>query len=111
MKIDMKGLAERIGLSEEEITELIGLFIESCSEDMEKLGTALEEHNARKVSEAAHSIKGASGNMRLDEIYELSKKIEMDARANKLDQAGSDAATLWEHLNDIKIAFEESQKP
>ena len=85
--MDMKSLAEKIGFEEDEYRELLELFLETSIEDVSKIQTGLDQQDPKQVAEAAHSIKGASGNMGLETIYELAKDIEMDARNKVLDGA------------------------
>ena len=73
-------LMEKLGLSREEMAELVALFVDSCRKDLEQMSAALAAEDARGVSEAAHSIKGASGNMRFMQVYELARMIEEKAK-------------------------------
>jgi HPt (histidine-containing phosphotransfer) domain-containing protein len=84
--MDVNELKEKLGLSEEELKELVSLFVETCDSDLDRMRSALREENARGVSEAAHSIKGASGNMRFEILYDLARGIEEDARHNNLSE-------------------------
>jgi histidine phosphotransfer protein HptB len=108
--MDPKTLAETLGLGEEEIVELVELFLDTCETDLSKLQTALDADAPRGVAEAAHSIKGASGNMRFESIYELAKSIEMDAREKDLarvrDLAGrmrEELARIGERMKDYRL--------
>jgi histidine phosphotransfer protein HptB len=92
--MDIKTLAEKIGFEEDEYLELLELFLETSVSDLNKIQTALDQQDPKKVSEAAHSIKGASGNMGLEAIYELSKRIEMDARDKVLDGTSERIAAI-----------------
>jgi len=104
-QMDLKGFAEKIGLDEDEFAELLELFIETCISDLEKLKAGVAENDARKVSEAAHSIKGSSGNMGFEEIYELAKHIEMNARKKILDNAMESAELINTEIQKISRAM------
>ncbi|MFH1931094.1 MAG: Hpt domain-containing protein [Pseudomonadota bacterium] len=80
-----KKLAENLGLEEEKFAELFGLYKETASSDLKELKFAISAGDAEKAHEKAHSIKGASGNLGLDELYETAKAIDDRARANSLD--------------------------
>ena len=67
MKI--KELAENLGLKEDEYLEILELFIDIGMADIEKLSSAIEESNAEEAAQAAHSLKGASGNLGLMETF------------------------------------------
>ena len=83
--MDFEKPAERLGLNVEEYMELIELFIETGSKDLAELENAAEEKNIKAVIERSHSIKGASGNLGLVEVYEVSKEIENMAINNSID--------------------------
>jgi HPt (histidine-containing phosphotransfer) domain-containing protein len=94
-------LMEKLGLSEEEMAELVALFMDSCRKDLKQMSNALAAEDARGVSETAHSIKGASGNMRFERVYEIAKIIEEDARQGNLGSIQSridQIRTTIEHI-------------
>ena len=80
-------LAENVGLREDEFLELVELFVETGMSDLNKLQCAILEGDADKAASAAHSIKGAAGNLGFQEIYEVAKRIEEKARENSLEGA------------------------
>lgn len=92
-------LMEKLGLSAEEMAELVALFVDSCRKDLEQMSAALTAEDARGVSESAHSIKGASGNMRFERVYEIAKVIEEDARQRSLDN-------IQARIDQIRISIE-----
>ena len=98
VKMNFGELAENIDLEEDEFMELVKLFVETTAADLNKLQAAIGEKNLKEVIEVAHSIKGASGNLGLQEMYELAKGIEMNARKNSLNGA-------WEALKSLKEKF------
>jgi len=99
--MDLKGLAADIGLDEEEMLELVELFFETSISDLEKLKKALDQNDAETVSETAHSIKGAAGNMRFEEIYEMARQIEKNANEKILDGLMANVASIDQELQKI----------
>ena len=83
--MDFKGLGENLGLEEDEYIEMLELFIESGGEDLGNLEAAIKEGDVEKAHEASHSIKGSSGSLVLDTIYDLAKSIDNILRVGKLD--------------------------
>ena len=102
--MDIRQLAENLGLEEEEYLELIGLFIETGMSDLNKLQSAIREGSAEKAVSAAHSIKGAAGNLGLMELYEAAKEIEDKARDGQLERAAEAAQALKKKLDVIAEA-------
>ena len=82
--MNVKALAENLGLEKHEYMELLSLFLETASSDMSKLQSAIEEKDAQKTAAAAHSIKGAAGNLGLMKIHKGAKEIEEEAREKRL---------------------------
>jgi len=83
--MELEKLAERLGLDVEDIRELFELYVETTTSDLAELKKAIETKDAQLAHAKAHSIKGASGNLCLDEMYNLAKEIDDRARVNSLD--------------------------
>jgi histidine phosphotransfer protein HptB len=84
-KMDFMKLADRLGLELEEFIELVDLFITTGSSDLEKLINAAEQEDFSGVIQFAHTIKGASGNLGFEEIYEIAAEMEHKARDNSIE--------------------------
>ena len=94
-------LAENLGMEEEECLELVELFIETGMSDLDKLQSAIAEKDTEGAAIAAHSLKGASGNLGFTELYEIAKSIEGNTRNGQLDGAAEATQALKEKLNII----------
>lgn len=87
--MDVKALSEQIGLEEDEYLEMLDMFVESAGEDLQRLEAALAAGDAPAAHAAAHSLKGASGSLCLEELFEQARAIDDKARAG--DLAGVDS--------------------
>jgi len=94
--MEVKTLAENLGLEVEEFNELFELYRETTFSDLEELKFAISNGDAEMVHEKAHSIKGASGNLGFDELYEAAKAIDDRARVNSLDELENMFQEFWE---------------
>ncbi|MEA3359565.1 MAG: Hpt domain-containing protein [Thermodesulfobacteriota bacterium] len=83
--MEISKLAENIGLDVEEFIEIFEIYIESTNNDLEELIAAINSGDSEKAHEKSHSIKGASGNLGMDELFELAKQIDDQARNNSLN--------------------------
>ena len=99
--MNIKELAENLGLEEDEYLELIELFIDTGMIDIERLRSAIEEGNAEEAAQASHSLKGASGSLGLMEIYNVALKSEEEARNNSLDVLAESVQILKGQLNSL----------
>ena len=84
--MDIKSLSENVGVDAETYLMILDKFYEKTIEDMDVIETAIHECKSEQIGRGAHSIKGAAGNLALDDIYELAQEIEEKATRNLLDE-------------------------
>ena len=99
--MNIKKLAEKLGLEEDEYLELIELFIETGGADFQKIESSLANNDADQVMRSAHTIKGAAGNLGLMEMSELAKLIEENAGNDTLEGLDKAVSTLRTHFESI----------
>ena len=104
--MDFKALAKVIGLDEEEYLDCINLFIQVSKSDLNNLLSAIEEGCAEKVAAAAHSIRGASGNLGLVNLHETAKQIEEKGRQGILEGVVEPTHLLTEELKRLEEAVD-----
>ncbi|WXR62609.1 PAS domain S-box protein [Peptostreptococcaceae bacterium AGR-M142] len=76
---------EETGLEEDDIKELYDEFEVLYEDRIDKLKQAIENNNIEKISNLAHDIKGASSNLKIEEINKLSKELEIEAKNNNYE--------------------------
>ncbi len=67
------------------LKEVVGLYLEQAPGLMENIKKYFNENNALKMSQEAHSMKGASLNIGAKKMSEVCKSIELKGKANDLD--------------------------
>ena len=82
--MDIKTLADDLGLDEDEYLELVDLLVDTGMVDLSNMESAVKLGDSDAAARAAHSIKGASGNLGIMDIYELAKAVEAELRNNNL---------------------------
>ncbi|NWF66723.1 MAG: response regulator, partial [Campylobacterales bacterium] len=80
IQFDFNKTSKTLGLDLDLIKELFLEFIISSKDDLLSLKNAIESNNFEDMKLFAHKIKGAASNLRVDEIYEISKDIEYSAK-------------------------------
>ena len=100
--MNLENLAQELGLEKDEFLEVADLYIEACASDIHKLQTAIADKNARLAAEAAHSIKGASGNLGFTKAQATAEKIEVQARQGRLSGIAATAEALKKELDQVK---------
>lgn len=83
--MNFKHLADQLGLDEEDFLELVELFIDTTKSDLAKIRQGVADNNPADAAAAAHSIKGAAGNLGFESMAVLSQKMEMQAKAGSLE--------------------------
>jgi len=78
-------MAQEIGLKAKHIPILIMSFLEESASILEKLNEAIVSKNYQEIKSQAHAIKGSAGNLHFNEVYEMSKEIELSAADAKVD--------------------------
>jgi HPt (histidine-containing phosphotransfer) domain-containing protein len=104
--MDIKVAAENIGLDEASYRDLLNIFVQSSREDLERLRAALAESDSAGVADAAHSLRGAAGNLDLREISHLAGELESRARGGSLEDASQSLEALKAHLETVAGAVE-----
>ncbi len=97
--MDIKALAENLGLEEEEYLELADLLVDTGMDDLSKIESGIESGDLEAAAKAAHSLKGASGNLGMMDIYELAKTVEAGLQNNN-------AASVEAPLQEIRGRLE-----
>jgi len=78
--LDTAKLIEELMLSEDELIMLLKLFIKKMHKTLPKLAEAINMKDYKKIALLAHSIKGSSGNFRIEILQEVSGEIETKAK-------------------------------
>lgn len=100
--MNLTRLAQEMGLDEEECREIVHLFIETTISDVENLKRAVQMKDFALAVQSSHSIKGASANLGFDEISEIAKGAEMNARRSVLEGAPEAADLILGCIEGIK---------
>ncbi len=100
-KMGLKETAAELGLEIDEFKSLIQIFLDTAKTDIEKLHSAVHLNDAPAASKAAHSIKGAAGNLRLNSLFELAQRCEQEARNNEMDRVLTSVEQLQGELDSL----------
>jgi len=103
--MNFEKLAGEIGFEKEDYLELIELFINTTTSDIDKLKTAINNGDFNAAERAAHSVKGAASSLGLMEISDEAKKIECAAKGGTGTITALSADRLEAILNRIRENF------
>ena len=99
--MDIKALADNLGLDEDEYLELVDLLVDTGMVDLSNMESAVKLGDSDAAARAAHSIKGASGNLGIMDIYELAKAVEAELRNNNLTAIEGELKEIREKLETL----------
>lgn len=103
--MNIRQLAETLGLEEHEYREMLELFFDSGGDDLTRLEAAIAEGNAEAAHEASHSLKGSAGSLGLTPIFELAKAIDDKDRQGILEGLDALVRDLRREYEGLVSAF------
>ncbi len=78
-------MAAKIGLKPKHMPRLIGSFLDEATGILEALDLAISSKDFTAIRANAHSIKGSAGNLKFNEIYEMTREMELYAGDSNAD--------------------------
>jgi signal transduction histidine kinase/CheY-like chemotaxis protein len=83
--LDALKLKEELMLSEDELIMLLTLFIKKMKKQIPELSEAIKNRDYKKIALNAHSIKGSSGNFRIEVLQNNASEMEQMAKSKNGD--------------------------
>jgi HPt (histidine-containing phosphotransfer) domain-containing protein len=100
--MDIKTLAEELGLEEDGVLRLVQTFIKTTEKDLFLLERAFADQDADQVRKLAHHIKGAASNLELTAITEAALTIEEWTHSNLFENTEPQIAAIRRNLDAIR---------
>ncbi len=79
--LDAEKLSEELMLNHDELIMLLGLFIKKMTKVIPDLQNAIKKRDFKKIALSAHSIKGSSGNFRIESLQLNASEMEKMAKS------------------------------
>ncbi len=83
MLVNRDLIAEQLGFKRSDVDMLLAMFSKNAASSMQEMNAMIDDNNMQGIADAAHAIKGSAGNLKLDDIFNLAKTIELDAKAGE----------------------------
>ena len=83
--LNYEEMAKEIGLRVKHMPILIDSFLQESPPILEALQEAINTEDFLSIKEQAHAIKGSAGNLRFNEVYEMSREMELSAADENRD--------------------------
>ena len=104
--MDLSVLGSNLGLEQEEFIELVVLFLATAKNDLHNLNEAYRKKDAEKLTESAHSLKGAAGNLGFKELSKISNIAEQKASENDLELFEELIESMGKQLFEIEACLD-----
>ena len=103
--LDAQMLRDELMLTHDELIMLLGLFIKKMTKVIPELQNAIKKRDFKKIALNAHSIKGSSGNFRIESLQNSSSEMEKMAKSenSEYDYEGT-FKDMQEIISKIKIS-------
>ena len=88
--LDCTEMIEKFMDSEQMFIKFFKKFFQSADSVVEELGTAVESDDYAQMENRAHALKGMAGNIGINVVFNIAKKIVDDMRAGKYDDYKAD---------------------
>lgn len=103
-QVDKKQAAGELGIPEELYNNIFEVFLQETTESIAKIDGLRISEDFEGLRQAAHSIKGSAGNLRISEVHAAAKEIEYFNHEN------SELQVLDNFILRLKRAFETLKK-
>jgi PAS domain S-box-containing protein len=80
MGIDLQSIADELDFDLEDVQMLLSVFLESSTEELANMQVALQNGDLDTLYKSAHAIKGSAANLLLNDIAQIAKEIELNAK-------------------------------
>jgi len=81
--LDLQKIADELEFDLEDVEMLLEVFLEGVQENLVELKNGIDSNDYEAIFRAGHAIKGSSANLTLNNISNLAKEIESNARAGQ----------------------------
>ncbi len=101
VEFDPNVAAESLGLPTDLISEFVNDFVEQAAENQEVFDKAYQDGDLPKIQETAHKLKGASANLRIDEIAKKLEQLQHNDDLTKVPELLKEYWGMYLGLKDV----------
>jgi HPt (histidine-containing phosphotransfer) domain-containing protein len=111
--MDFKTMASKLGFGDDDFNELVRLLVTTSQSELLTVEKELALGSNAGIGKAAHSIKGAAGNLGFMHMAAVARELEILAKqgnTGNMDKIRKKAAALKADLDLIKKAGERAEQ-
>ncbi|MCX7970854.1 MAG: Hpt domain-containing protein [Negativicutes bacterium] len=94
MSYDPRQVVEEMGLDPDDMKEIFDDYFREVKTVLDQIGPAVDAGDAAQLKALLHNVKGSSGNLQMQEVYELAAKLEKAAIAGDLATVAAEHPVL-----------------
>lgn len=105
--MDVKQVASRLGLEEDDIYDVLELFIQTAPSDLMKMTTGYDIQDTVQIGEAAHSLKGSTGTLGFTDISNNAQRIMKQSREKQFEGLTQTVPHFLNQMKDLLLELKE----
>ncbi len=100
---DLKKLYEMLGDDDEEVKNLLNVFVTTTPVSLQSMNEGYEEDDAKKIATYAHKMKASLAILDIDSLHDIVRKIDKQEKVEDIGQEELDQiiATMNQVINDV----------
>ncbi len=105
---DLERIRRTCRQDQDQLREMLALFIQSSREILDQLGDAVTRRDARQCARLAHQLKGAAAYVGAEALTERSRRAEAAAKEGDWTALASDLEATEQAYREVKAAMEQA---
>jgi CheY-like chemotaxis protein/HPt (histidine-containing phosphotransfer) domain-containing protein len=97
---------EQVGGDRELLNEVLNIFVDNAPGELQRLREGVQEKDAGRVKQVAHTLKGAAANIIAEGVRKTAEEIERRATGNDFASMNEKVVTLEEELSKLADVIE-----
>ena len=95
-------LADDLEMERDEVLHLLSVYLKACQEDLRQASQAVASADGALLATHAHSIKGASANLKIEDARAAAEALETMGRSGTMTEAATQIARLEAALTRVQ---------
>lgn len=105
ISLDKTELLEKVFGDKDMLAEIIDMFLELSPTMLDAIDQTIQVHDAKKLSETAHTLKGSIGNFTIDSPFQAALELENIGKSENLGRANEAFAIMKNEIDMLNRAL------
>lgn len=103
--LNLETLHELREMLDDGLDEVLTEYVGDASQQLRQLHVAVEVGDVEAIGDISHSLKGSSGNLGIQGLYELCARLEQEAKSGTVGDAPASLALIEQEFDRAKNAI------